>query len=323
MFRLGAKHKIAVPSFTFLASVTSSVWAGFEPVFIDADLRTYNLSIADLEKKLTDDIFAIVFTHVFGSPTGIDQVLNIASKRNIPVVFDAAHGFGILHGGKPVGSEGMASSFSLTPTKLLTSGEGGFVTTNNEQMALNLRVLREYGNKASEQGDQDTVYPGLNGRMSELHAILGRWGLTRLEDEATERNRRVKLYKDKLSQVQGLAYQVIADEDRCSYKDFGIRIDESRFGLSRNELLKVLSVENIQCKPYFSHPVHTHSYFSSGGSEQEDTCPNATRLSKEVICPPLFGTMTDAQQNAVIGAIIEAHSKAPEIRKKLDGKGTA
>lgn len=313
--KLEERIKVAVPSFTFLATATSSIWAGCDPIFIDADKRTFNMDIADLEEKLDKhrDVSAVVFTHIFGSPTGIDQVLGISKKRDIPVLFDSAHGFGILHNGVPIGKHGVASSFSMTPTKLLTSGEGGFVITNDEDMAKNLRILREYGTKP---GAHDTVYPGLNGRMSELHAILGRWGLGQIESEAQARNKRVDIYKDRLSVIKGLTYQVIADEDRSSFKDFGVRINAEKFGLTRDQLVTVLKVEGIESKTYFSPAVHNHEYFQKS-QDVEDDCPNATLLSKEMICPPLFGSMTDAQQNAIVSAIISAHKNAGRIREEI------
>ncbi len=309
--RLEDRRKILVPSFTFLATATSSCFAGLEPVFVDADESTFNMSAKDLEKKATKDVFAIVCTYVFGNPTGVQEVIDVANKHGLPVVFDAAHGFGITHKGKGVGGDGVASSFSLTPTKLLTSGEGGFVTTNDDDMACNLRVLREYG---TAPGLHDTVYPGLNGRMSEIHAILGRWGLARLETEAEERTRRVKLYKEKLKGVAGLSYQRVDPSDRCSYKDFAMKVDEEKFGLSRDQLAKVLTAESFECKKYFYPAVHNHTYFRQEGP---DACPVATKLSQEMLCPPLYGNMTDAQQDAVTGAIVEAHGNADKIKKVL------
>ncbi len=313
--RLEERIKVAIPSFTFLATATSSMWAGCDPVFVDADLRTYNMDINDLEEKLEKhgDISAIVFTHVFGSPTGIDQVLGISKKHGMPVLFDSAHGFGILHDGTPIGKHGKASSFSMTPTKLLTSGEGGFVITNDDDMAKNLRILREYGSKP---GIHDTVYPGLNGRMSELHAILGRWGLDQIESEAQARNDRVEIYKECLSSVKGLTYQVIAENDRSSYKDFGIRIDGNSFGLTRDQLVTVLKTEGIESKTYFYPTVHKHEYFNKTPNTEDD-CPNATQLSEEMICPPLFGSMTDVQQNAIINTIVSAHKNASQIREEI------
>jgi dTDP-4-amino-4,6-dideoxygalactose transaminase len=239
----------------------------------------------------------------------------------VPVIFDAAHGFGVLHNGKTVGNMGLAASYSLTPTKLLTSGEGGFVTTNSEEMANNLRILREYG---SVPGIHDTEFPGLNGRMSELHAILGRWGLEQLNTEAEARTKRVAYYKEHLSKIPGLSFQIIAPEDRCSYKDFAIVVDKDAFGMTRDQLWEVMKKEDFECKNYFSPPVHQHKYFNKSGQNFKpgtvDTCPAASHLSGQTLCPPLFGTMTDAMQDAVIGAITEAHDKAGEIVSKLTGR---
>jgi dTDP-4-amino-4,6-dideoxygalactose transaminase len=315
---LDQRVEVLIPSFTFLATATATAWAGCDPVFVDVDQRTFNIDIADLEKKVTDKTFAIIFTYVFGSPTGVDQVLNFANSRNIPVIFDAAHGFGVLHNGKTVGNMGLAASYSLTPTKLLTSGEGGFVTTNSEEMANSLRILREYG---SVPGVHDTAYPGLNGRMSELHAILGRWGLEQLDTEAIARSKKVAYYKEHLSKVPGIGFQTIAAEDRCSYKDFALKIDANAFGLTRDELWEVMKKEDFECKNYFCPPVHQHQYFNRDGKNFKpgavDTCPNASELSSQTLCPPLFGTMTDPMQDAVIGAITQAHENAGLIKEKL------
>jgi len=308
--KLFERKKVLIPSFTFLATATASCWAGLEPLFVDSNLDTYNMSVSDLEKKHTDDVLAIVCTHVFGNPTGVEKILEFASKKNLFVIFDAAHGFGILHKGKPIGGEGSASSFSLTPTKLLTSGEGGFVTTNDDDMAYKLRILREYG---SSPGVHDTAYPGLNGRMSELHAILGRWGLTRLEDEAQNRCERVEIYKSALKDIPGITFQNIESGHRCSYKDMGIRIDSKLFGLTRDELHKVLTAENMECKKYFYPTVHKHTYFIG----VPDDCPNATKLSEEMLCPPLFGNMTNTQQASIISVIIEAYEKREDIKKAV------
>lgn len=315
--KLSDRCKVLIPSFTFLATATATAWAGCDPTFVDCDRRTFNIDVTDLERKVTDDTFAIVFTYVFGSPTGVDQVLNFASSKNIPVIFDAAHGFGVLHNGKTVGNMGLAASYSLTPTKLLTSGEGGFITTNSEEMANNLRILREYG---SVPGVHDTAFPGLNGRMSELHAILGRWGLEQLDTEATARNKRVNYYKEQLSKVPGISFQKIAPEDRCSYKDFAMVIDKDAFGMTRDQLWEVLKKEDFESKNYFSLPVHQHQYFNSDGQNYRpgfDACPEASGLSTQTLCPPLFGTMTDAMQDALVGAVSEAHDKANEIKAKL------
>lgn len=316
--RLEDRLQVLVPSFTFLATATASAWAGYDPIFVDVDQRTFNMDIVDLENKLNDKTAAIVFTYVFGSPTGVDQVLGLANEKKVPVIFDAAHGFGVKHNGKTIGNMGLAASYSLTPTKLLTTGEGGFVTTNSEEIANNIRILREYG---SVPGVHDTAFPGLNGRMSELHAILGRWGLEQLEKEAENRNARVRYYKESLSKVPGIDFQKIAQEDRSSYKDFALKIDANAFGMTRDQLWAVMAKEDFECKNYFCLPVHQHGYFNQNGKfykpGQVDTCPNASELSSQTLCPPLFGTMTDSMQDAVIGAITAAHENAAEIVAKL------
>ncbi|MCX7608603.1 MAG: DegT/DnrJ/EryC1/StrS family aminotransferase [Anaerolineales bacterium] len=181
---LGLRGEVVVPSFTFMATVSALVWAGLKPVFADVDAQTFNLDPAAAEAAITPQTTAIVAVHQFGNPADIEGLQEVARRHNLKLIFDAAHGAGALYRGEPVGKQGDAQIFSLSPTKLLITGEGGIVATNDDDLAAKVRIGREYGN----DGNYDSAFAGLNARMPELSALLGLHSLKRLEEAARHRN---------------------------------------------------------------------------------------------------------------------------------------
>ncbi len=234
---LGLKGEVIVPSFTFMATVHPLLWVGTEPVFVDIDPYTWNIDPAKVEAAITERTTAIVAVHNFGNPAPVAELEAIARRHGLRLIFDAAHGFGALYRGRPVGGFGDAEVFSLSPTKLLVAGEGGIVATNNDDLAEHIRVGREYGNP----GDYNSDFPGLNVRLPEFNALLGLHSLGMLEENAKRRNRVAAIFRERLSQIPGLTFQRIHPQDRSSYKDFSILVDEAKFGLTRDELALALS----------------------------------------------------------------------------------
>src|SRR5512138_2321889 len=177
---LGLTGDVVVPSFTFMATVSALVWSGLRPVYADVDPGTTNLDPAAAEAAITPQTSAIVAVHNFGNPAEIDALIAVARRHNLKLIFDAAHGFGALYQGQPVGGQANAHVFSLSPTKLLITGEGGIVATNDDALADKIIMGREYGNS----GNYDSAFAGLNARMPEFSALLGLHSLDLLEDAA-------------------------------------------------------------------------------------------------------------------------------------------
>src|SRR5947209_1830015 len=145
---------VVVPSFTFMATVSALVWAGLNPVFVDVERETATVDPEKVEAAITPQTTAIVAMHCFGNPAEIDILQEIADRRGLRLIFDAAHGFGALYHGEPVGPQGDVHVFSSSPTKLLISGEGGIVATNDDELAAKVRIGREYGNR----GDYNSAF---------------------------------------------------------------------------------------------------------------------------------------------------------------------
>lgn len=289
--------EVVVPGFTFMATVSALVWTGLRPVFADVEPGTTNLSPAAAEAAITPNTSALVAVHNFGNPADSEAFQSIARRHGIKLIFDAAHGFGAQEQGIPVGSQGDASVFSLSPTKLLVTGEGGIVATNDEALAAKVRMGREYGNN----GRYDSAFAGINARLTEFGALLGLHGLPMLEDAVTRRNAIAALYRRELEGIPGLSFQEVRPGNRCSYKDFCILIDPAALGLSRDELSQALKAENVDVRHYYDPPVHRHTayhHLSSGRA-----LPVTDWLSSHIICLPIWSHMSDEVALGICHAI--------------------
>lgn len=280
---LGLRGEVILPSFTFHATAHAVVWNGLKPVFVDCDRATYNIDPQKAEKAITPNTAAILGVHLFGNPANVEALERIARKHNLKLIFDAAHAFGSKRKGKHVGGFGDAESFSLSPTKLLTAGEGGIVATNNKALADKLKIARNYG----DSGDYDCEFSGFNARMSEFNALLGIETLKMLEKNVIRRNRLVDIYKQGLSSIPGIEFQSIDPNDRSTFKDFSIYINENEVGLTRDELYERLLAENIIVKKYFYPPVHRQKAFKKYIA-YDFQLPNTDKISINSLSLPLF-----------------------------------
>jgi dTDP-4-amino-4,6-dideoxygalactose transaminase len=284
---LGLTGDVVVPSFTFMATVSALVWAGARPVFADADLHTHNLDPAAAEAAITPNTSAIVATHIFGNPADVERLESIARRHRLKLIFDAAHGFGALYKGAPVGPQGDAQVYSLSPTKLLIAGEGGIVATNDGELAEKVRMGREYGNS----GNYDSAFAGMNARMPEINAVMGLHSLRMLEGAARRRNEIASLYREELGKLPGINFQQIRSEDRCSYKDFSITVDPDAFGLTRDALAAALDEHNVDTRKYFDPPVHCQIAYRELWDGRP--LPNTDRLAERSLSLPLWSRMDD------------------------------
>jgi dTDP-4-amino-4,6-dideoxygalactose transaminase len=284
---LGVTGEVIVPSFTFMATVSALVWAGLRPVFADVDPGTQNLDPAAVEKVVTPRTSAIVAAHIFGNPADIAGLAAVAAKHKVKLVFDAAHGFGSLYQGSPLGDQGIAQAFSLSPTKLLIAGEGGIVATKDDELAEHIRMGREYGNS----GDYDSAFAGFNARLSEINAVMGLRSLDLLEAAARRRNEVAELYRRELGALPGIAFQGVRAGDRCSYKDFSITVDAEVAGLSRDDLAARLADRGIDTRKYYDPPVHRHTAYHRFAAGLE--LPVTDRLASRSLSLPLWSHMED------------------------------
>ena len=305
--------EVIVPSFTFMATVHPVVWNGATPVFVDVDPKTWNIDPQRVEEAITPQTTAIVGVHLLGTPANVEALEEIARRHSLKLVFDAAHGFGSLHKGKPVGRYGAAEVFSATPTKVLVAVEGGVVTTNDDEVARRVRVLRNYGNP----GNYDSEFAGLNARMPEFNAILGLDSLARLERHAVRRNQVADVYQKRLGALPGIVFQRVEPGDRCSRKEFSLLVEPDAFGLTRDEVAKALKAEGVDTRFYYDPPVHTHSCYRHLRQGSDGRLPVTEAIAGKTITIPIYSHMDDDMVDRVCLGFERSHHWAGEVRCAL------
>jgi dTDP-4-amino-4,6-dideoxygalactose transaminase len=296
---------VVMPSFTFSATAHGAAWASAVPRFAECEADTCQLDLEDASQRM-DGASLLVATHVFGSPCRPEMVEDLGRRYDVPVLFDAAHAFGATRRGRQVGTYGAAEVFSLSPTKILTAGEGGLVTTSDEELAAHLRLGRDYGNP----GDYDTRFVGLNARMSELHAAVALSSLAELDRHLAMRADLARLYRKALVEVPGVAVQAVDPEDSSTYKDLTLLIDEDGFGLSRDTLVKALAAEGVGTRCYFSPPVHQQTSYASLATGE---LPVTDRVAGQVVCLPIWRDMPGDAAAKIIEAVASIHAHAEQI----------
>jgi dTDP-4-amino-4,6-dideoxygalactose transaminase len=302
---------VLLPSFTFSATAHAARWNGADIAFADCDPDTWTLRAGDVYGAPS----VVVGVHVSGLPADVVALQELANEQRLFLVFDAAHGSGsrVTIGAKsrPVGGFGLAEVFSLTPTKVMSSAEGGLVTTNDASLADHLRVARNYGNP----GDYDTRFVGLNARLSELHAALALESLDHLEDRVEYRNEVATRYHEVLGGIPGVGFQHVPSWARSSYKDFTILLDEEAFGASRDSVATALGADGVQTRKYYSPPVHRQKAYADVVSPE---LPVTDRLAAQVISLPIWSHLPLEEVDRVgeVFAAIQEH--ATEVQEDFE-----
>ena len=299
---LGLTGDVVVPSFTFMASGHAVLWNGLGVRFADSDHRTCTIDPASAA-AVVHGSSAVLATHTFGAPCDVEAL----ERFGVPVVFDAAHALGSRYpDGTMVGTKGVAEVFSLSPTKPLSAGEGGVIATGDADLARELRVARDYGNP----GDYNARFVGLNGRLPELSAALGRTALEAFPYWTERRRDLVKRYLAALEDVPGIGFQELPDGAVSVYKDFAIRID-AEYGLSRDAVARVLAAENVATRPYFDPPLHRQDAYR--GIATATSLASTERLSRSMLTLPLYSHMDPDTVDRIGELLQRIHADGDEV----------
>lgn len=316
---LELKGEVIVPAYTFVATAHALQWQEITPVFADMDPVTHNIDPASIERLVTPRTSAILGVHVWGRACDTEAISAIAERRNVKVLYDAAHAFGCSRGGRMIGGFGSCEVFSFHATKFLNSFEGGAVMTNDHNLAARMRLMRNFG----FAGFDRVTYLGVNGKMTEVCAAMG---LTSLEsiDQIIDGNRRNHHeYCQQVSEIPGLSILTYDEGERNNFQYVVMEVDPTRSPLSRDDLIAVLHAENVLARKYFWPGCHRMEPYRSLQPNASLLLANTDRVSERVIVLPTGQTVDEATV-AEIGAIIaSACSRAPAVRAQLAKQGHA
>ena len=301
---IGPGDEVLVPSFTFVASANVILYEGATPVFVDIQPDTYNLDPEDLERKITPRTKAIMVVDVFGHPAEWDEILRIAERYNLRVIDDSCEAIGAEYKGKKLGQFGDAAAFAFYPNKQMTTGEGGVIVTNNEEIARLCRSLRNQGR--GEMGawlEHERL--GYNYRMTEMSAALGVSQLKRIELLLAKRERVAQMYTERLSRLELVRPPVVRPYVRMSWFVYVVTLAK---GLHRDPVMKALEEKGIPSRGYFS-PVHLQPYIRKLLGTREGMLPVTESVAQRTIALPFHSNLSSAEIDLVVEALEECLSR--------------
>jgi perosamine synthetase len=290
---LGPGDEVVVPTFTYVASVNAIAYTGATPVFVDSDPVTWNLDPSQVESAITPRTRAIEAVHLYGHPAEMDPILELARERGLFVVEDAAEAHGARYKGRPVGSLGTVGSFSFFGNKIITTGEGGMLVTNDQALADTARHLRGQGVSPVRTYWHDVL--GFNYRMTNIAAAIGCAQLERVEETLAAKRELAARYRERLDGVPGVGLQDEADWATAVHWMNSILVDPA----VRDPLMAFLRDRGIETRPFF-HPAHTLPMYPSRAS-----FPVAERLGASGINLPSWPGLSEEQVDEISDAVIQ------------------
>ncbi len=282
--------EVIIPTHTMIATAYAVSYTGAKPVLVDSERRTWNMDLSQVEAKITPRTKAICVVHTYGHPVDMDVVWEIARRHNLYVVEDAAEAHGALYKGRPCGSLGDAAAFSFYANKIITTGEGGMVTSNNPELAETVRTLRDHA--FSKERHFWHKYIGYSFRLTNMQAAVGLAQTEQMDKFVSWRRENAALYTSLLRDVPGLTTPVEEPWAQNVYWMYGVLV-EDEFGISRDELRLRLAARGIETRTFFIpmhlQPIYYADYKGERYPVAEDLCrrglylPSASSLTRREI----------------------------------------
>ena len=286
---IGPDDEVITTPFTFIASATPVMMAGAKPVFVDIDPLSLNIDAAKIESRINDRTKAILPVEVFGNPAGMDKVCKIAQKHNLMVVEDSCEALGSALNGKKAGTFGTMSVFAFYPNKQITTGEGGMILSDDDDLADMCVSLRNQG-RARDSAWLSHERLGYNYRLSDINCALGIVQLSRIEQFKAKRRQVAKWYQEMLADDDRLTVPVEPDDCDISWFVFVVRLAEGFTRLQRDRILESMIERNIQVSNYFS-PVHLQPFMVEQFGYKQGDFPVTESVSESTIALPFYNNL--------------------------------
>ena len=284
---LELKGEVILPSYTFVATAHALQWQEITPIFADMDPATHNMDPAKIEELITPRTTGIVGVHVWGRACDTEVIENIAAKHKLKVMYDASHGFGCSAGGRMLGSFGECEVFSFHATKFINCFEGGVVTTNNDDLAEKIRLMRNFGFVDYDK----VVYLGINGKMNEVCAAMGLTNLEAMEEIVDVNRRNYLTYCEELRSVAGVSVIQYDPAEKNNYQYVVIEVDPDVCRWNRDEIVEALHAENVIARKYFWPGCHKMEPYRSLQPNADLLLSETERIAARVIVLPTGQTI--------------------------------
>ncbi len=307
---VGPGDEVIAPSLSFIATANAVRYAGATPVFAEVDPRTYNLDPADAERRITSRTRAIMVVHQIGLPADIDAFLDISRRYDLKIFEDAACALGSRYKGRPVGAHTEMACFSFHPRKVICTGDGGMITTNNKEYAEYLRLLRQHGMNVPDTTRHNSSkivieeYPilGYNYRLTDLQAAVGIEQIKRLDDLVRRRVELAERYNRLLSEFHWVQPPYIPSYADSNFQSYAITLSND-CAVSRDSVWQTLLDNGVAAKRGIMVTHRERSYTETYGRQ---SLPLTEKASDRSLLLPLYPQMTEAEQDQVVAALGKA-----------------
>jgi dTDP-4-amino-4,6-dideoxygalactose transaminase len=311
---LGLNGEVILPAFTFVATAHALKWQEITPVFCDIDPVTHNIDPLKVEGMITPRTSGIIGVHLWGRPCDIEALSQISRRHNLRLLFDAAHAFGCSYRGQMLGGFGDAEVFSFHATKIMNSFEGGAVVTNNDDLASEVRLMRNFGFTFYDRVD----YIGINGKMTEVCAAMGLTSLESMDNFVNANYLNYKEYQQNLKDIPGIKLIDHDDIEKSVYHYIVLEINPVVTILTRDQLVDILFAENILARRYFYPGCHRMEPYRSFFPHAGLLLPETERLVTQVLILPTGTTVSTEDVTRICGIIRLALQNATEVKMRLE-----
>ncbi len=300
---IGPGDEVILPTFTMIATINAVTYTGATPVLIDSEPVTWNMDVAQLADKITPQTKAIMPVHTYGHPVDMDPLMELAEKHGLYVLEDAAEAHGAEYKGRRAGSLGHGGSFSFYANKIITTGEGGMITTNDAQLAALAHNLRDHAFSTERHFWHKFI--GFNYRMTNLQAAVGLAQTEKLNDFVADRRRNATLYTELLKDIPGLVTPPQADWAKNVFWMYSLMV-EDEFGLTRDQLRAYLARYGIETRTFFI-PMHLQPVYYEAFKGQR--YPVAERLCQRGFYLPSASSLTERQIHYISSIVRQAYEE--------------
>jgi len=302
--------EVVTTPYSFAATAAVGIWLKARPVFVDIDRRTFNINCERIQGAITEKTRAIMPVHIAGHPCDMDAIMQLSKKNNLTVIEDAAHALASKYKGKMIGSIGDMTAFSFYATKNITTGEGGMLTTDNEEFASRVRKLSLHGlskDAWKRYGSTGSWYyeieePGYKDNMSDIMASLGIHQLKRLDEFQAIRQKYADIYNREFSGLDVIGIPHVDGNVTHSRHLYIIQLKLERLSIDRAEFIEALRQMNIGASVHFI-PIHMHPYYARTFSYKPEDFPNAKYVYERAVSLPLYPAMTEDDVDDVVKSV--------------------
>lgn len=278
---LGLTGEVIVPSWTFVATAHALYWQGITPIFADIDPATHNLDPVAVRRMITPRTSGIIGVHLWGRAAPVDELQAIADEHGLKLMFDAAHAFGSSYQGQSIGQFGACEVFSFHATKSFNTMEGGAITTNDDELAEAMRLMRNFGFK----GYDNVIHPGTNGKMIEVCAAMGLANLDGFDDVVETNRRNHAAYQQALADIPGISVLDYTLAERNSHHYIVLEVGDE-CPVSRDDLIAALHAENVLARKYFWPGCHGMQPYRDLFPHAGLLLPSTIAVAKRVVVLP-------------------------------------